>query len=132
MILEDDVIFEEHTVIYLNCALSNLKKGNFDFDILYLSINLKSKDDANLVNNNLLSIESGLTTTAQIFKKSNIDKVMNIIESSTIEIDNTYNKYLANKYCVYPMCVYQKESYSDINKEMINYGWFHKKFSYGE
>jgi GR25 family glycosyltransferase involved in LPS biosynthesis len=132
MILEDDVIFEEHTVIYLNLALSNLKKGNFDFDILYLSINLKSKDDAKLVNNNLLSIENGLTTTAQIFKKSNIDKIINIIQSSTIEIDNTYNKYLANKYCVYPMCVYQKESYSDINKEVINYGWFHKKFSYDE
>ena len=52
--------------------------------------------------------------------------------SSDIEIDNTYNKYLANKYCVYPMCVYQKESYSDINKEIINYGWFHKKFSYDD
>jgi GR25 family glycosyltransferase involved in LPS biosynthesis len=132
MILEDDVIFEENTIIYLNGALSNLNKGNFDFDILYLGINLKSKGDAELINNNLLSIENGLTTTAQIFKKSNIDKIINIIESSTIEIDNTYNKYLTNKYCVYPMCVYQKESYSDINKEVINYGWFHKKFSYDE
>jgi GR25 family glycosyltransferase involved in LPS biosynthesis len=132
MILEDDVIFEEHTIIYLNGALSNLNKGNFDFDILYLGINLKSKDDAKLVNNNLLSIENGLTTTAQIFKKSNIEKIINIIDSSTIEIDNTYNKYLSNKYCVYPMCVYQKESYSDINKEVIDYGWFHKKFSYDE
>ena len=132
MILEDDVIFEENTIIYLNLALSNLKKNNFDFDILYLSINLKSKDDAKLINNNLLSIENGLTTTAQIFKKSNVHRIINIIESSNIEIDNTYNKYLTNKYCVYPMCVYQKESYSDINKEVINYGWFHKKFSYDE
>jgi GR25 family glycosyltransferase involved in LPS biosynthesis len=132
MILEDDVIFDDNVIIYLNGALSNLKKGNFDFDILYLSINLKSKDNAKLVNTNLLSIENGLTTTAQIFKKSNIDKLTDIIESSTIEIDNTYNKYLAHKYCVYPMCVYQKESYSDINKEVINYGWFHKKFSYDE
>ena len=132
MILEDDVIFENNTIIYLNGALNNLKRCNFDFDILYLGINLKSKDDAKLINNNLLRIENGLTTTAQIFKKSNIEKIINIIDLSTIEIDNTYNKYLANKYCVYPMCVYQKESYSDINKEIINYGWFHKKFSYDE
>ncbi len=130
MILEDDVIFEEYTIIYLNFALNDLIKNDPNFDILYLSVNLKNKDDAKLINNNLLKIENGLTTTAQIFKRSNIDKIINIIECSDIEIDSTYNKCLSNKYCVYPMCTYQKESYSDINDIITNYGFFHKKYYY--
>jgi GR25 family glycosyltransferase involved in LPS biosynthesis len=130
MVLEDDVVFESNTIIYLNFALNYLIKNDSNFDILYLSVNLKNKDDAKLISNNLLKIDNGLTTTAQIFKKSNIDKIINVIECSDIEIDNTYNKCLSNKYCVYPMCTYQKESYSDINNEITNYGLFHKKFYY--
>ena len=130
MILEDDVVFEINTNIYINLALNNLINSKLDFDILYLSTNLKNKDDAILINNNLLKVENGLTTTALIFKTKNINKILTNIQSSDIEIDNTYNKYLTNKYCVYPMCVYQKESYSDINKCMSNYGFFHKKFNY--
>lgn len=68
MILEDDVVFEINTNIYINLALNNLINSKLDFDILYLSSNLKNKDDAVLINNNLLKIENGLTTTALIFK----------------------------------------------------------------
>ena len=127
MILEDDVIFEENTLIYLNLALMDLK--DIDWNILYLGINLKEKEDAIRVGHNILEIKNGLTTTAQIFKRSNIDKIIKWIEDSDIEIDNTYN-LLENKYCVYPMCVYQSESYSDINKKNMDYGKFHKKFKY--
>lgn len=128
MILEDDVIFEDNTLYYLYFALQNLKKN--DFDILYLSTNLNNINDAKIIDNNLLKINKGLTTTAQIFKKNNITKIINIIENSEIEIDNTYSNYLENKYCVYPMCVYQRLSYSDINKKMNDYGMYHKKFKF--
>jgi len=127
MILEDDVIFENNTLIYLNLALIDLKDK--DWNILYLASNLKEKEDAIRVDYNLLEIKSGLTTTAQIFKKSKIDSIIKLIEDSDIEIDNTYN-LLDNKYCVYPMCVYQYDSYSDINKKNMDYGMFHKKFKY--
>jgi GR25 family glycosyltransferase involved in LPS biosynthesis len=128
LIIEDDAIFEENTLIYLNLALISLK--NKDWDILYLTTNLKEKIDAIKIDHNLLKINKGLTTTAQLFKKNDIDKIIKIIEDSDIEIDNTYNDYLKNKYCVYPMCAYQKESFSDINKIFVNYGNFHKKFIY--
>ena len=128
MILEDDVVFEENTITNLNLALISLQ--NIEWDILYLGTNLKKKKDAIKINDNLLKIDSSLTTTAQIFKKNDINKIIKVIEESEIEIDNTYNEYLKNKYCVYPMCVYQRVSYSDINKKIIDYGEFHKKYVY--
>ena len=127
LILEDDIVFEENAMEYLNLALLSLKDINWD--ILFLATNLDKKNDAFKINNNLLKIHHGMTTTAQLFKKSNIPKIISIIEASDVEIDNTYN-ILNNKYCVYPMCVYQIESYSDINNINVNYGNFHKKFNY--
>ena len=143
LILEDDAQFEQYTMdfskysgvsikeninIYLNLALEQLKDK--EWDILYLTCNLKKKEDAYKVSPNLLFINNALTTTAQLFKVSDIDKIIKIIESSDIEIDNTYSDFLKNKYCVYPMCAYQMESYSDINKKILNYGNFHKKYRY--
>ena len=40
------------------------------------------------------------------------------------------NDYLDEKYCIYPMCAYQRRSYSDIQEIELNYGHFHKKFIY--
>ena len=128
MILEDDVIFIENTNIYLSLALNDLE--NIDWDILYLGVNLKEKDSAIRIKPNLLKIKKGLTTTAQLFKRKNLKMIIDIIETSDKEIDNTYNDLLEDKYCVYPMCVYQRASFSDINKEDCNYGEFHKKYFY--
>jgi GR25 family glycosyltransferase involved in LPS biosynthesis len=128
MILEDDVNFENNTIIYLNLAFMQL--SNIDWDILYLSVNLKNKDDAEKVDFNLLKIKKGLTTTGQIFQKKHLKRIIELIENSDCEIDNTYNDMLINKYSVYPMCVYQRESYSDINKKVMDYGDFHRKYIY--
>lgn len=130
MIVEDDVVFCENTEIYLSMALNDLKELKIDWDILYLGINLKKIDDAIKITDNLLKIKKGLTTTAQLFKRSSLEMIINIIESSDAEIDNTYNDLLEDKYCVYPMCVYQRTSYSDINKGLCDYGEFHRKYFY--
>jgi GR25 family glycosyltransferase involved in LPS biosynthesis len=128
MILEDDIVFENNTLIYLELALNNLKK--LDWDILYLTTNIINIEDAIRVDTNILYLKKSLTTTAQIFKKDKIMKIINIIQNSDAEIDNTYSDLLTNKYCVYPMCGYQRESWSDINKQNMNYGQFNKKFIY--
>lgn len=128
LIIEDDVIFEKNVLIYLNIALYQLK--NIEWDILYLTTNLKNQEDAIKINTNLLKIINGYTTTAQIFKTKNIPNILKKIESSKVEIDNTYNDYLNEKYCIYPMCCYQNSSYSNINKIITDYGNFHRKFIY--
>jgi GR25 family glycosyltransferase involved in LPS biosynthesis len=127
LILEDDVIFEQNTIVYVKNAIKQLE--NIEWDILYLSTNLKDVNDASKISDNLLKIHKGFTTTAQIFKKSKIEEIIKLIEDCDIEIDDTYN-YLENKYCVYPMCVYQRESYSDIINTESNYGKFNKKYIY--
>jgi GR25 family glycosyltransferase involved in LPS biosynthesis len=128
LILEDDVIFDEFSIEYINLSLEYIEKNNINFDILYLSVNLKKKDDAEKIDDSLLKIKNGLTTTGQIFKYSNLNKIIDIIENSNTEIDNTYQNNLENKYCVYPMCVYQKNFYSDINSKNMDYGPFHRKY----
>ena len=128
LILEDDVVFEDNLLIYLNLALMQLK--NIDWDILFLSSNLINKEDAIRINDNILKLNKCLTTTSQLFKKENLEKIIQIIENSDVEIDNTYDIFLKNKYCLYPMCTYQRMSYSDINDRIIDYGQFHTKFIY--
>ena len=126
LILEDDVMFEDNTIIYLNLSLINLE--NIDWDILFLSVNLKEINDVEKKDHNILKVSKCLTTTAQLFKKKNIEKIINIIEKSDTEIDNTYSDLITNKYCIYPMCVYQCESYSNILNINLNYGYYHRKF----
>ena len=130
LILEDDVCFDEFSVQYINLSIEYIEKNNIDFDILYLSVNLKNKDDAEKIDNSLLKIKKGLTTTGQIFQRKNLEKIIKSIERSKTEIDNTYQNILENKYCVYPMCVYQKNFYSDINSKNMDYGEFHRNCSF--
>ena len=129
-ILEDDIVFEDNAAKYLSKSLLYIEENKIDFDILFLTSNLGKKEDAIKVNDNLLKLIKGLTTTGQIFKYSNLEKIIDTIKSSDTEIDNTYQDYLQYKYCVYPMCAYQKTFYSDILNCEIDYGNFHKKFSY--
>ena len=98
----------------------------FDEFNLYLS----EEENPTEIYNNLIKLKKGLTTTAQIFKYDNLVKIINAIEKSDAEIDNTYRDYLENKYCLYPMSVYQKDFYSDITNQNASYGNFHKKFIY--
>jgi GR25 family glycosyltransferase involved in LPS biosynthesis len=128
LIIEDDVVFDDNFSIYLNLSLNYLKDK--DWDILFLSSNLKNSTDAEKVDTNTLKIINGLTTTAQLFQRKNLEKIINIIEHSECEIDNTYNDLLEHKYCVYPMCCYQRESHSDIIGVDLDYGYYNKKFFY--
>ena len=129
-IFEDDIVFEDNTIINLIKSINYIENKNIDFDILYLSVNLTKKEEAEKINDHLLKLKGGLTTTAQIFQTKNLEKIIKVIEKSNAEIDNTYRDYLIEKYCVYPMCTYQKNSYSDINNKDVAYTMFHKKFEY--
>ena len=129
-ILEDDVMFEEYIQKYLLKSIKCIEENNIDFDILFLASNLGSKEDAIKIHENLLRLYKGLTTTGQIFKYNKLEKIINIIENSDSEIDNTYRDFCDNKLCIYPMCVYQNNFRSDILNSESDYGNFHKKFEF--
>ena len=129
-ILEDDVVLSDDAITNLNLALEQLNNINPEWNILYFSTNLKNKCDAIKIDKNLLEIKKGLTTTAQLFQTRKLKDIINIIENSENEIDNVYNEKLKYKYSIYPMIAYQRNSYSDINNQILDYGYFHRKFNY--
>jgi GR25 family glycosyltransferase involved in LPS biosynthesis len=130
LLLEDDCVFDDNALLYIYLSIKYIEDYNIKFDILYLSSNLAKKEDAELVGESLLRIYKGLTTTGQIFLYDNLEKIIDVIENSEREIDNTYQDLLRDKYSVYPMCAYQMEFFSDINSKKMNYGMYHRKFYY--
>ena len=124
MILEDDALIEMNFKVVLNLALMNID----DFDILYLSVNLENKSDAQIINPFILKISKGKTTTGYIVKIKNIQNLLNVIENSYAEIDNAYSESNLKKYCVNPMILSQKKFKSDINEEELDYGFYNEKY----
>ena len=134
LVLEDDVVLEHNFYAYIINALYTLQNNEelFDFDLLYLGCNLNKKNDAELIYPNLLKVKYPKTTTAYLINnnKSCINKIINAIENSFNEIDNTYADSISlNKYCIYPMIAYQKDFSSDI-VDYANYKYYHDKFTY--
>ncbi len=130
LLLEDDCVFDDNALLYIYLSLKYIEDYNIKFDILYLASHLAKKEDAEKVGESLLRIHKGLTTTGQIFLYDNLEKIIDVIENSDREIDNTYQDLLRDKYSVYPMCAYQMEFFSDINSKKMNYGLYHRKFYY--
>ena len=130
LLLEDDCVFDDNALLYIYLSIKYIEDYNVKFDILYLASHLSKKEDAELVGESLLRIYKGLTTTGQIFLYDNLEKIIDVIENSNREIDNTYQDLLRDKYSVYPMCAHQMEFFSDINSKKTDYGLYHRKFYY--
>ena len=130
LILEDAVVLEPYFRYYIYFALEVIQNKNLDFDLLYLGANLEKKEDAYLIEPNILKILKPKTTTAYLVNHSSLDKILDIIDKSTHEIDEVYaSSNELNKLCVYPMIAHQNDLSSDIvnNNDYQNY---HEKFSY--
>ena len=129
LILEDDAVLENNFYAYLLHAFYFLQNN---FDLLYLGCNLNKKEEGKIVHSNILKVSNAKTTTAYLIQNSfeNRNKILNAIEHSFNEIDNTYaeNNNLL-KYCIYPMIAYQKDFSSDIVSDS-NYQYYHDKFDF--
>jgi hypothetical protein len=133
LILEDDVCFDLHFQIYLELGLKALiHQFDNQFDLLYLSVNLQKKEDAELVHPFLLRILHGFTTTSYIVKLDNIDKILDTLYNSKEEIDKVYSECDLIKYCICPMITYQNNMKSDISYVANGYGNYHEKFEFCE
>jgi len=87
------------------------------------NINSKNiKKSFNYINNELIKFNKhyGLTTHAMIFKRNNIQKIIDVINNSLTEIDNVYSDNLEERYCFFPMITYQSNRISDIGAYQYN------------
>lgn len=134
VILEDDCILIENYQIHLNKTLEYIEDNNIDFNILYLGCNLHSRNCIEIIDNVLLkcNLDKCFTTHSYLVKNSNISKILEHIEKSDNEIDNTYTK-LDKRFITNPLLTYQRNSVSDIisnDKMPIFYGYIHENFKF--
>ena len=125
IILEDDVVLEYNFIYYILNSLKQIKNNHFD--LLYLGCNLNNKESNELIDENLIKVKEPKTTTAYIIKNSNTSKILNVIENSFNEIDNSYSDSDLIKFCIFPMIAYQKDMKSDIISNN-DYGYYHDKY----
>lgn len=149
IVLEDDCLFigdNFHKKIY--DTLNFFENKKIDFNILYLGCNFHNDKEFSVIKKDLLKCKQGfgMTTHAMIFKKSNIPKILKIIENSKIEIDRVYSQ-INDRYVIFPMIAIQREGISNISayKELekgglcynkknrnIYYGNFNKDFIFNK
>ena len=140
LIIEDDCVFDienpSHLFNSIEKSINSLKDENIDFNILYLACKFNNKTDFSVISDSLLKCNKyyGYTTHSYIVNPKNIDKIINHIENSVTEIDNTYTT-LNERYVIYPMLTYQLKNESDIlshitgnSEKEYNHGLFHKIF----
>ena len=132
LILEDDICFNSNFVKnYWNC-IKQIEKNNIDFNILYGSTFLfkLKKEQIKLLNDNLLKLNENCkakSTVCYIVPTKNIKNIINVIENSSNEIDDSYIEHIKNdKYCIYPMIGYQRNSFSDIQNTNIIHDDYNK------
>lgn len=134
VILEDDCVLIDDYQIHLNKTLKYIEDNNIDFNILYLGCNLHSRNCIKVVDDVLLkcNLDKCFTTHSYLVKNSNIPRILEHIEKSDNEIDNTYTK-LDKRFITNPLLTYQRNSVSDIisnNKMPIFYGYIQENFNF--
>lgn len=132
VILEDDCVLVDDYQNHLNDTLKYIEENNIDFNILYLGCNLHSKKCVEVIDDVLLkcNLDKCFTTHSYLVKNSNIPIILEHIENSDNEIDNTYTK-LNNRFITNPLLTYQRKSVSDVtsdSKMPIFYGYINQNF----
>ena len=133
IIFEDDFSFKISKDEFKN-LLNKVFTNNIDYDIIMLSCNIVSKIPSNY--NFLDKLIEGQTTAGYLLSKKFAQKLLdNYIEGVILLESNTVYKYTMygldqywkklqpdnNWYIFNPIIGYQRESYSDIHKVVVNY-----------
>ncbi len=127
LILEDDVLFLNDVENTLQLAINQLPEN---WDLLYLGLNTHKKLDR--YSDNLFKVKSSFATHAILYNNRN--NVMNYIiekKDSCPVIDVFYSNEIQPKFqcfTVYPIIATQNNSYSDIEKKVINMNFIVDRF----
>jgi len=137
LILEDDVVFNNNIFFeVLYNAFDQLKSKNLQYDLIYLSSNLRG-DDNKLIDKNLAKIVSAKAAHAYIVNSTIYDYIMDVYSKinwddkymwthenpDRMNIDVWYKNIqkMGNTYGTYPAIADQRSGYSDIIKQNSDY-----------
>ena len=124
LILEDDISFKNDFVKNYFNSINYIEKNNIEFNILYGHSHLFNleKKDVTLLHDNLIKLNDTCksnSTGCYIIPTNKLKFIINFIENSEQEIDNTYRSLRQDKFYIYPMSAVQRDSYSDILDENV-------------
>lgn len=129
LIFEDDFKFIEFDIEILNHSIQTLSKINWE--LFYLGLSIDPNTKLELVNDNLLKTFFAHTTHSYGVHSRSYDLILENLPKNNI-VDVFYRKHITtrgNSYVINPMYSIQKENYSDITKNMVNYDWMVDKFN---
>lgn len=124
LIFEDDVLFIDENVKYIEESLDQLSNENWT--LFYLGATLEPHYGAvTRVTNNLVKTNFAFTTHAYAINSNIFDKILNEAPSSKI-IDVYYCHHivpLGSSLIINPIVAIQQEGFSDIENHNADYGW---------
>lgn len=124
LVFEDDAKFIVNPHTYLHKCLEQLPS---DFHLFYLGCNI-AKEPVR-VSTNILQTKDAYSSHAILYSREGIKLIMQQIEQATV-----YDMFLVKKiqsqgkcFCSYPLICSQQNSYSDIEKKVVDYTKFLEK-----
>lgn len=137
IIFEDDFIFNQD-INYSFFLLRHLFQRNQDFDLVMLAGNIMKEEQTD--SPFLHRVLDGQTTSAYLLTKEFATKLLDNFTAGADKLEDWFNEHKSPKheYCldiywkelqveskwfvIHPKLGYQRESYSDIQKKILNYG----------
>ena len=122
LLLEDDIEFHDGFNEMFNFMSPRIPD---DWDMLYMCANPATGSRLPIADN-IFRLYGGYAAHCVVFKDTVYEDAINGLLFNYVQADLTYaelqNKY--NAYLLYPHIAYQRTDYSDIEKEVVDYGLF--------
>jgi len=129
-IFEDDVVIKNPDLLIRKVN----KLINKNFDVLLLGgNNFKPYEDRDEYNGDYIKVSRCYTNTAYIVKNHYYDTILENLNEGIVKLCQTNNRNYSldayshilqrrdNWFLITPICIYQKEGYSDIENKNVNY-----------
>ena len=122
LLLEDDVEFHNSFNELFNFMSPRIPQ---DWDILYMCAN-PATGTRREVDTNIFKVYGVYAAHCVIFKESVYEIALSKLMTNYVQADLTYGEIQKeyNAYVLYPHLAFQRTDYSDIEKEVVDYGLF--------
>lgn len=124
LIMEDDVVFTDE----INNISDYIELIPDNWDFIYFGGNHVYGKEPVKINNKIIKLNYTVALHCVAIKKTMFDLILNMLDKKEKQVDAYYadlHKF-ANAYGVSPNIALQRESYSDIQKKVVNYSNFFK------
>jgi len=125
LILEDDVVFTDE-IKNIDWYMSMIPD---DWDFIYFGGNHDYGPLPKKLNNNILIAKDVVALHCVAIKNTMFDSILNLIPNMEAQVDVYYKQLqkMSNSFCITPNIAYQREGYSDIQNNFVNYNHFFSK-----